>query len=326
MSPLLIDQSSNWTCGQKVSHSDHELIQFDVRIPYKKTVLEIRTFKDCDWTTFKKLITENIKTMPIPKTFTAQSLNIYSNWFQFTIMDILNDILPKEKVFKDTSFQWWTDELQVIRKDVRKLRHRVQRTNSSCDWDAYKSKLKEYKYLLSKTKREFWKDFTSKSDKMTLQYKLNKIIFAENKTTLGALISRDGMTTTVTESLEVLLETHFLELIPHHQPDLTEPSSSQTNNITVDTTKSHPINEWITPTLVQKAIAGFQPQKTPGPDEMAPIMLKNLPIEAINLLTTLFKASILTCHIPLTWSKAKVIFILKISRSDSFIHVFYSFF
>jgi hypothetical protein len=207
---------------------------------------------------------------------------------------------------------------------VRKLLHRARRINTSLEWDAYKLKVKEYKYLLKKTKRDSWKDFTSMSDKMTLQSKLNKIIFKESKATLGALKTDGGYTTSITESLQVLLNAHFPESEPvgeaevegHNNNNVTPNQSTSDIVKKVDLSASCSLDRWINYMLVQRAIAGFHSNKTPGPDEMAPLLLKNLPELGIHYLTILFKASIKLGHVPQSWAKAKVIFIPKAGKTD----------
>jgi hypothetical protein len=95
-------------------------------------------------------------------------------------------------VVKDKTFKWWTDELHKIRMELRKLLHKAKRINTEESWSLHKEKLREYKYLTKKAKKESWKEFTSNTDTMIAQSKLNKIIFSETKTTLGALQSDYG--------------------------------------------------------------------------------------------------------------------------------------
>jgi hypothetical protein len=171
ITPKLTTRTTNWTCGQKVSHSDHEMIQFDLKIPLRKKVIKVRSYKNCDWGTFQQSLITAFRAIPIPKIFTIQELDKHANLFHSTIMTVLNKVQPKKKIFKDTSFKWWTDELHITQREVRKLLHRARRLNNASSWNEYKLKVREYRYLLKKAKRESWKIFISMSDRMILQSK-----------------------------------------------------------------------------------------------------------------------------------------------------------
>jgi hypothetical protein len=75
------------------------MIQFDLKIPLRKTTIRIRSFKDCDWGEFSKMLTAAIKAIPIPKIFTVSELEKHANLFHSTIISILDKIQPKRKIF-----------------------------------------------------------------------------------------------------------------------------------------------------------------------------------------------------------------------------------
>ena len=63
--------------------------------------------------------------------------------------------------------------------------------------------------------------------------------------------------------------------------------------------------DWINENLVIAAIMGFDSKKAPGPDEIGPKVLANLPIKTIRYLTFIYKACIKTGYTPKEWKKVR---------------------
>ena len=61
---------------------------------------------------------------------------------------------------------------------------------------------------------------------------------------------------------------------------------------------------------------GFKDKKTPGPDDMKPIIFKHFPDNIIDYLQTIYKAVIKLHFTPTIWKDSKVIFIPKPGKSD----------
>ena len=61
---------------------------------------------------------------------------------------------------------------------------------------------------------------------------------------------------------------------------------------------------WISPNIVEKAIRESGPHKAPGPDQLKPIVLQNLPEKAIRRITVLFKACIQLEYTPHLWRRS----------------------
>ncbi len=75
---------------------------------------------------------------------------------------------------------------------------------------------------------------------------------------------------------------------------------------------------YITEDKVKTAIDSFGSGKAAGPDQIKPIVLKNLPSSYIKKLTELYRASIGLGYIPKVWADSKVIFIPKQGKGDYF--------
>ena len=69
--------------------------------------------------------------------------------------------------------------------------------------------------------------------------------------------------------------------------------------------------DWITDMRVKKAIDQFKPNKAAGPDELKPIVLKNLPERGITYIRHLYTACIEIGFTPIAWCHSSVLFMPK---------------
>ena len=67
---------------------------------------------------------------------------------------------------------------------------------------------------------------------------------------------------------------------------------------------------------VVKALAKFKAKKSPGPDQLRPVMLPHLTPNLISVITFLYKACIALHYTPLKWKEAKVVFIPKLGKES----------
>jgi ribonuclease HI len=117
----------------------------------------------------------------------------------------------------------------------------------------------------------------------------------------------DGlMTTSVEEMADVLFDTHF----PNSSKF--EPNSIEMGEKTIYAPHYH----WINTTKFQKAVSLFKNDKAAGPDQIKPIVLKNLPTRIIERICTLYSACIESGYTPKAWRHAKIIFIPKPGKDD----------
>ena len=68
---------------------------------------------------------------------------------------------------------------------------------------------------------------------------------------------------------------------------------------------------WITEDLISTAFNSFKSKKSPGTDELKPIVLKHLNTDYIKFLKSYYKAMIMTRFTPTKWKEAKLVFIPK---------------
>ena len=84
-----------------------------------------------------------------------------------------------------------------------------------------------------------------------------------------------------------------------------------------NTSSTHlPTLDWINPWRVRNAIDTFKNFKAGGMDDIKPIILKNLPIEAMEWISAIYTACIHFRYTPRQWRLSRTVFIPKPGRAD----------
>jgi hypothetical protein len=117
----------------------------------------------------------------------------------------------------------------------------------------------------------------------------------------------DGtMTTTVDEMAETLFNTHF----PNSSRDPVD-TTSLPSKVAIA-----PHFPWINVNNFQKAVQLFKNDKAAGPDNIKPIILKNIPTRLTERLCNLYAACLESGYTPSKWRHSRVIFIPKPGKDD----------
>ena len=242
--------------------------------------------------------------MKIPNEMTERKLEKCLDEFYSSINKALDKACPKKKPrVKDKNNPWWSLYLQKYRKQINKLYR--NRKKSTEQWDAYKKEEKKYRNLCSKAKRADWKYMVETQNSTESIKKLRKILEINAKNTLGILNKGDGTVTEPgTDTLKFLLSTHF--------PAVTETLETEYTEYKISTETVHELQEtWLTTTQLRKVFNIFKNKKSPGPDGLRPIVLKQLTENKLSELIFLYKATLLLSFTPTQWKESLVIWIPK---------------
>ena len=165
----------------------------------------------------------------------------------------------------------------------------MQNTKNTCD----------------KAKKISWAYYKEKINSVEAANTFRKIIESSTRHTLGTLEKTDGtITEPGTETLEYLLTQHF--------PSSTPVKPTDYNNRSITREEINAFQpDWVTPEKVREAFHGFQSKKSPGTDGLKPIILKHLPTDILNFITSLYKALLLLEFTPTKWKECRMIFIPK---------------
>ena len=196
----------------------------------------------------------------------------------------------------DNNNPWWTAELQHQRKKLNTLYKHKQANKHPHSAEQYKVYRNAYKKNVEKTRHKSWEEYKEKIGSIEEMNRFRKVIERRLNIQLGALERPDGtFTEPGTDTLQHLMSVHF--------PHATAPQETTYDNITT-ISKQDIIDwkpDWITQGKIELAIHQFLNKKSPGPDGLKPIVLKQLPDISIKLLMNIYKACILLAFTPTRW-------------------------
>ena len=300
---------SDWRVDRTFNASDHNNIHFSIRSDnVQKRV--IRPWSKADWPKFTDHLTR--ASYEIPAVMTMKKLDRLVERIYKDIDLALDKACPKISFIEKTkNSHWATDEHAKCKKEVSDLYSTAKRSNLEQDWDAYKKANKAFKRLCNRDKNRAWRHYKESLQTTKEVSALVKLAQRNDRSDINTLTKEDGSSTAPgKETVDLLTSTHF-------------PAASNLKHVTYNNRRNLPtadINnkyqDWISIPLVQRALLGFEKKKSPGPDELKPLIFDYLPPQFIAALTSVYKACIHLGYTPKLWKQTKVIFISKPGKSD----------
>ena len=303
----------NWRVDEDYNASDHNTIEFVIDsapLVYQQQ----RCWEKSDWQVFSKELEK--AHFFLPEKITDYKLDKLVRKF-YTVINRALDLAcskftPKAR---DPVNEWFDSDLLKMRDQVAELYETAHRSpRGSRHWSKYKSVQKTYRSKVRSSKRRCWNIFKTKCAYSKWTSKLVKILEKRDTNRISTFTKSDGSQTMPgQETAEHLLYKHF-------------PSASPTRKVKYTHYKvpSYEVegrfNTWISEELVVQALTEFTNNKSPGPDELKPVIFQYLPANIIKIITYVYKACRCLSFTPTEWRKAKVIFIPKPGKKDYTIH------
>ena len=312
----IVDYIKKWQVLDIESFSDHNYIAFILDTTTNMKEMKIYNPRKTNWNAFKERLElfyegcqyigsnsqEGTRKLDIDKTIELMEKSIVSSFERCT---------KPSKINKTKGNIRWNNSLKAMKKNLVRLRRKLKRNNydPNIKEELYQ-KEKEYKKEISNCKNKSWKNFTSEIDNLSAGAKLNKILKKDNICLFRTVMKSDGgYTANPEETVEALLGHHFEDLeeesLNEHIWDLTEGKNMDS-----------PCLKYLNREVVKEALKLFSPYKSPGPDGLRPIMIKNSLDVIIEDLVEVYRECIITGKIPTSWKRTKVVFIPKPGKSD----------
>ena len=297
----------DWRVDTSESDSDHRYITFSSgRIIPKQDFS--RNLKKANWEIFRGALEKT----SWPNVLADSNIDELAELFHDKIREALDLACPLRPTMNRKPNKWWTKELEKLRSKVRLLRDNRNLNNI---WqEKYKNARAEYKTRIWEAKRKSWQDFCSNSESSKDLSNLMKVLGGKTDRVMSLLNHEGEESCNPEEAVDILLKTHFPEMVDWGEIRTTEPERRETAKDNL--TDKSGIDEFITLEKVIAALKTFGNLKAPGPDELRAIILKNLDTGAVKFLTEIYKLSILSCKIPARWKEMKVVFIPKPGKED----------
>ena len=188
--------------------SDHKYIRFLLSIPRHNVIL-VRPLKSADWTLFNQEL--ELPWDEQPTHWDNHTIEAETKYLYDRITSALDKACPKKTITECHRLTWWTSELDLSRKRVRRAHH-LAITKGGQNWAEYNLMRREHKYAVKNAKANSWREFTSNTNNTSTMAKLSKIIHhQQNKNCIGLLKypNSPGQTQNINETLQVLMSEHF---------------------------------------------------------------------------------------------------------------------
>jgi hypothetical protein len=135
-------------------------------------------------------------------------LGLAIHWIQQTLVSAFEDNCPLRPMRKGKKCLRWTIELEILRREVRRLFNICRANNDCCE--LYRENQRRYRKEVPRASREKWRSFVSSINELPRAARIHKALSRGSKIRMGSLVSLSGLRTqSEVETLDLLLATHF---------------------------------------------------------------------------------------------------------------------
>ncbi|KAI5630940.1 endonuclease-reverse transcriptase domain-containing protein [Phthorimaea operculella] len=136
----------DWHVSKEISCSDHRWIIFTLNIMVSSAEPR-RIPRKMDRVRYRTLTAENLKGIAIPRYATTAEIDTHNNQITGTLMNCFEQTCPLVTPRRGTAVRnnWWSPDLEKLRRKLRKLFNRAKNTRAELDWDRYKETQYQYK-------------------------------------------------------------------------------------------------------------------------------------------------------------------------------------
>ncbi len=296
---------ADWkVCQEDDSFSDHRLISYSVANCIKVQDITARVYRKANW----RLFHDYLDNEGIDWPDNVNDLEIVAGNLHRSMREALDLVAPRKTRRDRGTKSWWTSSLYEMRNKLKTL-YRKRGTDKTI-LSQYRALKKTLAAAIKAARRRSWQDFCSRADSASDISKLVQILEASPEKRMS-LLTKEGEILAPEESLKHLLQTHFPE--GYVSDSFTKERGGGGGGTRTDFTG---VCQFVTPTKVARAFKSFGDYKSPGPDELPPIALKNLPEKYYLYISLLYQLSLATGRVPELWRTMRVVFIPKAGKTD----------
>lgn len=306
-----------WHVSPEDSLSDHREINFIVDFSAVSDAL-YRNPRNTDWNLFISLVRKSMSKFTNNGNLDSQAkLDRATLELSNILLHAFHRACPG-RVPTQKKNCWWNNKLKRMKKEVRRLRRIYDASNNEMsrteNWRNYSRTKDMYKKEIFDAKHARWVSFCEEIANEGATAKLHRLLATDPANKPGMLKLNDGTyTNTLTETATYLLETHFpgCEIVTGDHNNRTQLFNVITENIDevfLETIINSETTKW--------ALCSFKPYKSPGYDNIFPIMIQKAWDNIGTTVLKIYKGSITLGYIPEIWRKVKVTFIPKPGKSD----------
>jgi len=204
----LLDGIIDWKVSLEPSLSYHRHILFTL---WGSTpVLLVRNPRGTNWGSFRGSLRERLERGPRMNMEDEAGLGLAIQCVQQALISAYEENCPLVPLRTGRKPLRWTAELQLLRKEVRRLFNRCRAKNDTSNWDLYRQAQHRYRKEVRKASKETWRTFCSSVKDLPTSSRIQRALSRDPKIRLGSLVAPTGeRTQSVGETLDLLLATHF---------------------------------------------------------------------------------------------------------------------
>jgi ribonuclease HI len=294
--------ASQWRVAEEDSLSDHRYIRCTIANAIV-TREQYRPLRKANWETFNKALS---KVTPQPgEPQDAEELERRTEELERKVLQALDRACPLRDRGDKKETSWWSPGLERMKKECEKWQKRAIVRGCPKTWKTFRELRIQYAKSIRRAKRNTWKQFTEELDSLPQVSRAVKALGNKDVAQLGSVQKPDGsLTRSPTETLETMLQ--------HHVPTDNRSVAGRVNAGEVAGCDEETLDAITREERMEEALNAFHPYKSPGPDGIPPVALKNIwntPLR--HEYRQIFKASLRLGHIPRRWKRGKGVFLPK---------------
>ena len=302
----LINKIENWRVCDEFNFSDHKTIEFTVNFKAVTVDTSFRNVKKTNWTKYREEVKK--KKEELLNNIGNDNLNEIAIKLEEVIISSYNKSyrLSHGKKFKKPV--WWTHDLTISQREVRRLRRRVDRLRTDERFEEFRQARNEHNQAVRKTKGKSWEKMCNEVEKLDPVSRIQRVFKIGKKQEIGSMRMDDGgYTTNPEDTLKVLLDRHF----PNKEDNMNDEPRVYQGNLT-----NFEINEIVNVEAVRAAFKGFSPYKAPGIDGIYPILIQKALDIIENDIVYIYRMCLKEGKSPDRWLETKAVFIPKPGKAD----------
>lgn len=296
----------SWQVSPSVS--DHNFIEIVVDCERTVSSLDILRWRtrNVDWNVYGEHILNEFRNVPVDvfRRWTADEQIAFINE---SVQRVNDNLLQRCRKKTLRRLRWWTRELTLKRREVRRLRKRFQRAKRTDAGDldehrsAYRSCLAVYKKMLIDVKEDDWRQFVAchRDDPWGHIYRICSGR-KDRCTDISGLRDGNVILTSWSDCVKALLR----EFFPREEVATPPPSEAEAVTPPLERTE------------IAESVALVRARKSPGMDGITGEMCKSVWKVVPEYLEALYGRCVHEGYFPREWKAARVIVLLKSVDKD----------
>ena len=303
----------NWKVHENLDFcSDHRMITFAVPLATRleERLTEVVDVTRVDWTRFRAHLGNLIP--PYKPGL------IDEDWIEAESAALQNGVWTAAResshVLKGSNSPknppYWDPQVDLKRRKLNKLFKKAIRLQTEDAWSDYKAEKKAFSKEVKLAKRRWWRELTAAVATPKDTARLIKSLQGKESQKIQLSLNNNN-TGSPQAAAEHFIDTLFPGSVPagEHVPE----EFRFTTDFELDRREDV---QFINIQALKFHVRSFKPRKTPGMDQIKPILLKQLDDETYYRLIRLYKACLVLRYIPKDWCASKVVIIPKPGKDD----------